>query len=307
MIRRILLYLAVLTGCLIFYDFHRQWLAWLLLLSVAALPAISILLSLPAMLTLRLQPETPGTIPLGDACTVKCRLRCKFPIPPIRCRFLLRERSTGQQLILRPGKEWKPEHCGIWDIRPHRCRILDYLGLLPLPVKNPGTATLCIHPVPIPMEIRLPQQALQAKVWKPKPGGGFGENHDLRLYRPGDSLNHIHWKMSAKTGKLIYREPMEPVGNEPMLLLHLSGSRDLQDRKLGQFLWLSSHLLARQITHTLQCLTGSGLLACSIASTEDLRQALHAILSKPAATGDAEFPPMPHGHTFLIGGDGDEA
>ncbi|MBR2633811.1 MAG: DUF58 domain-containing protein, partial [Lentisphaeria bacterium] len=43
---------------------------------------------------------------------------------------------------------------------------------------------------------------------RPKPGGGYGENYEIRQYRPGDNLNQIHWKLSAKVGDLMLREPM---------------------------------------------------------------------------------------------------
>ena len=49
-----------------------------------------------------------------------------------------------------------------------------------------------------------------ARAWKPKSGGVCRRNHELRLYRPGDSLNQVHWKLTAKTGKWMIRQPMEP-------------------------------------------------------------------------------------------------
>lgn len=302
MVRRRILYLAVVTGCLIFYMVYREWLAWLLLLGVLWLPVLSAAVSLPAMLTVQLQLDTPGTIPLGQRCSMTVQLRCKLPCPLVRCRFSLQELSTGQKLVLRSDKAWTPEHCGAWTVRLHRSFVYDYLGLLRLPVGRRLATTVYIEPTPAPMEVSGPLSSLSPRQWKPKPGGGFAENHDLRLYRPGDSLHHIHWKMAAKTGKLIYREPMEPAGEVPVLLLHLSGSRQELDEKLGKFLWLSRYLLSRQTVHELRCLTGSGLYRCQIPDGAALTGALHELLRRPAALGNAVMPEEHRQRCFRIGG-----
>lgn len=307
MARRRILYLAVVALCLIVYAVYREWLAWLLLLAVLWLPMLSVAVSLPGMLTVQLMLDTPGVIQLGQACSIAVQPRCKLPCPPIRCRFLLRELSTGQSHICRSGTNWTPEHCGAWTVKLHRSFVYDYLGLVRLSVGKKVTAAIYIEPSPVPMETAGLLGSLAPRRWKPKPGGGFAENHDLRLYRPGDNLHHIHWKMAAKTGTLIYREPMEPDGDAPTLLLCLSGSRAEQDEKLGKLLWLSSQLLSRQTFHELKCLTGSGLYSCKIQDSAALTSALHELLQKPAAPADAALPEEHRVRCFRIGGEPDEA
>ena len=71
-----------------------------------------------------------------------------------------------------------------------------------------------------------------------QPGGGFSEIHDLREYRPGDSLHEIHWKLSAKTDKLIVREAEEPDLGLVVLSFDFSGTRTQLDSTLRQLLWL---------------------------------------------------------------------
>lgn len=301
------MYLAAVAGCLIFYMAYREWLAWLLLLGVLWLPVLSAAVSLPAMLTARLQLDTPGTVRLGQSCPIAVQHRSKLPCLPVSCRFSLQELSTGQKLLLRPDKDWTPEHCGAWTVKLHRSYVYDYLGLWRLPVGRKLTATVCIEPVPIPVEISDALRSLSPRRWKPKPGGGYAENHDLRLYRPGDSLHHIHWKMAAKTGKLIYREPMEPAEEVPVLLLHLSGSRQAQDEKLGKLLWLSRYLLSRQTIYEFLCLTGNGLYRCQIPDDTALTEALHGLLRSPAAPENAAMPEETQRRCFRIGGVADEA
>lgn len=304
---RRILYLAVLAGCLIFYGCYREWLAWVVLLGVLWLPVLSVAVSLPGMLAVRLQPDIPGSIRLGQTLRLGLKIQCKLPCPQLESGFLLQELSTGASLTLPAGKEWKPEHCGAWRITLYKCCVYDCLGLIRLPTGGKKQQTVYIEPVPVPMEEATAMRNLEPRQWKPKPGGGFGENHDLRLYRPGDSLHRIHWKLAAKTGKLIYREPMEPAEMPPVLAVHLSGTRQEQDEILGKLLWFSSLLLSRQTEHSLCCLTGSGLYHFKIQAEQELNRALRQLLCCSGAAKDAVMLRQTGGRWIRIGGVPDEA
>jgi len=301
-----ILYLAGVAACLILYMAYREWLAWLLLLAVLWLPVFSFAVTLPAIALLQLRLDTPGIIRLGESCTLSVQSRCDLPCPPVKYRFCLQEQVTGQKISLLPDKQWTPEHCGIWNIQLQRSFVYDYLGLFRLPVGKKLTAALFVEPVPVSAEIPDIKRSLSPRKWNPKPGGGFAENHDLRLYRPGDSLHHIHWKMAAKTGKLIYREPMEPAETLPVLLLRLPDPGQQRDEALGKLLWLSRHLLSHQRPHTLQCLTGQGLYRCTVSDQTVLADAVHALLSRSAPAADTALPEIHRTQCFRIGGAPDE-
>lgn len=302
---RRILYLAVLAGCLILYACYREWLAWVVLLGVLWLPVLSVAVSLPGMLAVRLQPDVPGSIRLGESIRLGLEVRYKLLCPQLESGFLLQELSTGASLTFPAGKEWRPEHCGAWKVTLHKSFVYDCLGLLRLSAEGKKQQTVYVEPVPVPVEAAM--QNLEPRQWKPKLGGGFGEDHDLRFYRPGDSLNRIHWKMAAKTGKLIYREPMEPAEVPPVLAVHLSGSRQEQDEILGKLFWLSRHLLSRQTAHSLCCLTGSGLFSFQILEEKDLNQALHQLLCCSGASKAAAMPRQTGSRWIQIGGVPDEA
>lgn len=302
MLRRWILYLAVVAGCLIFYCLYQEWLAWVLLLGVLWLPVLSAIISLPAMLTVRLSSDTPGVLQLGDSCQILLRIGCRLPCPPVRSCFLLREMATGEQLKLRSNPVWKPEHCGAWTITLCRSCVYDYMGLLCLPVGRRQTATVYIEPKPVPGAAPESLDSLDIRQWKPKAGGGFAENYELRQYRPGDNLRQLHWKMAAKTGTLIYRESMVPATDVPAVELCLSGTRTEQDEKLGKLLWVSRYLLSRQREHVLRCLTGEGVYQCHIRDEAALTAALHMLLQKPAAAESAVLPEMAWEQCIRIGG-----
>ena len=124
-----------------------------------------------------------------------------------------------------------------------------------------------------------------ARSWRPKFGGGFAENHELRPYRPGDSLNQIHWKLSAKTGDLILREPMEPNGNLVLVTMDLNGTPEELDHKFGRLLWPSGYLLENGLRHELRVLTADGPVSCPIINEPALTAAVDALLCCPAGDG----------------------
>ena len=145
-----------------------------------------------------------------------------------------------------------------------------------------------------------------AQAWKPKPGGGLAENHELRLYRPGDSMNQIHWKLSAKTGKYIVREAMEPIRNRILVTMELKGTPEQLDRKFGRLLWLGSHLLELGLCFEVQVLTGKGMRSMQIGKREDLLAAMDLLLSSPPAIKEDHLSVEAAAWQYRIGGGEDE-
>lgn len=300
-------YLASLLGCLVFYGFYREWFSWVLLMAVVLLPWLSLLLSLPAILTVQAGLRCPETVRVGVPVRTALQVQCKFPTPPVSSRIRLLNTLTGNRYVGLPGERIPTDHCGCMVISYDRLFVYDYLGLFCRRLRKGDSTRVYIIPKPVPA--RTPPSFEQGTVsaWKPKPGGGFSENHDLRLYRPGDDLRSIHWKMSAKTHKLIYREPIEPVQKGYLLTMTLSGDASELDRKLGQLLWMSQELLTRQHHHQVQCHTGTGTISFSVCDKAAWEEGLRALLRSTPTKDEA----TPKKQNVLwqhhIGGDSDEA
>lgn len=305
---RRIIYLASLAGCLVFYYFYREWLSWLFLMAIGALPWLSLLVSLPAIFTSRGFLDIPETLSPGESCHAAAKLISAFPSPPFYGKLRVTHAITGAAVNLGSGKKLPTDVCGRLQIRERRLYVCDYLGLFRFPVRRKGRADTYIYPVPVPLAA-IPDFAVKPpRHWKPKPGGGFAENHELRLYRPGDNLQQIHWKLSAKTGKLILREAMEPVRRPILLTLDLNGAGEELNRKLGRLLWLSELLCEKELVFDIAALTGRGILTWRITNKEALTKAFRELLSAPAAeSGAIEDAPVPAGRLFHIGGDPDEA
>jgi hypothetical protein len=188
-----------------------------------------------------------------------------------------------------------------------RLFVYDYLGLFSRRLRK-GDST-CVYIEPKPVACSLPQQ-LQSRtvsLWKPKPGGGFSENYDLRLYRHGDDLRSIHWKMSAKTGKLIYREAIEPAQKGYLLTMTLCGDADALDQKMGQLVWLNHTLLQRQCDHEVQCRTASGMICYHVDDSATAKEGLKMLLRSAPAKEEAGEQKQNVLWQYHIGGDSNEA
>lgn len=305
MIRHWLIYLAVLFACTAFSVFYTGWLAQIFLLSVLLLPFFSLLVSLPAMLTVRLGVQSPTLLQMGDQEFPKLDVRCKLPAPPIRGQLRITHTLTGKSHRLKPGFSLPTDHCGQLICTPVRAVCFDYLGLFRLGVFRLESTAVTVRPLPLPIAVPADLQERIRKRWFPKPGGGFSENHEIRLYRPGDSLNQIHWKLTAKTGKLVIREAMAFRQDPATLTVVLRGSAQELDRKIGRILWAGKRLLEQNIVFSLLAATGDGDLSLPVTDEASLMTAVDTLLRQKPADKDAAV--YASGWVLPIGGDADEA
>ena len=304
---RRIVYLASFIGCLVFYYFYREWLSWLFLVAVGALPWLSLLLSLPAIFTARSTLSIPASVCLGQDCRASLVLTSAIPLPNFHCKFRITHAITGKQQTLKSNQPLPTDLCGLIKIQPIRASVCDHLGLFRFPLGKKREEAMYIWPNSIPLD-PAPDFTRRGPVrWKPKPGGGFAENHELRPYRPGDNLQQIHWKLSAKTGQLILREAMEPIHPSLRLTLDLMGTQEEINLKLGRLLWLGQLLVEQAIPYRISALTGQGIISWQVADEAELKSAITGLLSAPAAeSGTLEGTRPLAGRTYHIGGEPDE-
>ena len=299
--------MAALLSSLIFFCFYKEWLSWILLLTVILLPWISLLFSLPAMLTVKAELRCAGKVAREMPARVTMQTNSLLPTPPVRCAVRLENLLTGQRFLGKPGERIPTDHCGAIQISYPELFVYDYMGLFRRRLKTQDRCVLYVFPKPVAAAHVPTPRTGTVEVWRPKPGGGYSEVHELRLYRPGDDLRQIHWKMSAKTGKLIYREPMESLSSGYLLTLTLAGApRELDDR-LGRLLWLSRRLLDNQLTHRVACLTGSGILDFTVGDEAELERCMETLLRATVAPADRTPETEQALWQHHIGGDGHEA
>lgn len=309
MILRWLRYFAVWLVSLIFYFAYRQWMAWIVLMSVSLLPLLSLAVSLPAMLLCRLELTMPQSVSAGSVTPLDLQLKCPLPLPVWQVRVTARHTLAQTSWILQPGLDCPTEHCGALYMTFTQCRVYDYMGLFFLPKKTPSDIRLLIRPQQLrPKDLPDPEKKIFT-YWKPKAGGGFSENHELRLYRPGDSLRQIHWKLSGKTGKLIYREPMVLVSNRLLLRLVHGGTAAQLDRKLGKLLWLGLYLQRRDLKFDILADTVDGQKLWHIDTKQTLLEVVDTLLcTEPLEQAELTVPSGSGSvWQYYLGGDAHEA
>ncbi|MCI8365631.1 MAG: DUF58 domain-containing protein [Eubacterium sp.] len=61
-----------------------------------------------------------------------------------------------------------------------------------------------------------------------KPGNDTSELYDIRSYRPGDKMNRINWKFSAKNDELMVQDYGFPIACDLAVFFDVSAEKDLQ-------------------------------------------------------------------------------
>ncbi len=300
-------YLAVLLAAGSYYIASGEWLSAVLLAVAAGLPWLSLLISLPAIRAFRAAPAGVDIAQMGEETELWILGSCPAPMPPFRGKLRLYRCLTGEKSRYRAERGFPTDHCGGVAVNVEKMKVYDYLGLFAFRVKAVETKTVIVRPAkwPVPQPPQVEQ--FVPKQWKPKPGGGFAENHEMRLYRPGDSLNQIHWKLSAKTGELILREPMEPIRGLVLLTMTLRGDPDALDRKFGRLVWMGEYLLEKNVPFEIRALTGDGLLSFPAANVNDLYKAVDKLLcTRTAEKGSIRDTVFDASWQYHIGGEPDE-
>lgn len=301
-------YGLLLAGTGAYYIASGEWISQILFYTVVGLPLLSLLLSLPAILDFRASAAGADILETGDEAELWLLGSSNRPMPPFRGRIRVHSCLTGKDWRYEADQGLSTQHCGGFVATAEKVWISDYLGLFSFPVRRKKEKIILIRPkevaVPQLTELRQPE----ANRWIPKSGGGFSENHEHRLYRPGDNLNQVHWKLSAKVGDLILREPMEPVRGAVLLTMTLGGTAEELDRKFGRLLWTGRFLLKKELSFEIRALTGKGLLSCPVDSDSALMKGIDALLCTPCTeSGSVRDYTFPASWQYHIGGEPDEA
>lgn len=168
--------------------------------------------------------------------------------------------SEKERYLLRRGekKEIQTRMCckyrGEYEVGVEYFVIRDYLELIRLRYKPMSSFKVLVLP-------RIISWIYEKEVLDDKTGSNNvktvrnGEiDVQVRSYVNGDSLNHIHWKASAKAGKLMTREECETRKEELLLVVdlkqqfeHLEERLQYEDNMMEQMVAIVHTCLIRQI------------------------------------------------------------
>ena len=294
MLKNRLLYAAGVPAAILFHIFYFGWYSWYLLVLVLCLPWFVLLFSLPAMLQTRLKLTLPEQCTVGDTAFLQFSARHgrRTVLPPLRLNVCVKNAISGELLTRKRMKisdkqiALDTRVCGVIQCSAAGSRVYDYLGLFGLPIRGSQSRELLVLPRPVPPDPLPDLTRFSVGRRKPKSGGGFSEEHELREYREGDPLREIHWKLSAKTDRMIVREAQEPVREQVLLTFELPNKAEQLDDVLSRLMWLSQWLLRQEAAHEICWKDATGLQCVTVESEEALQDMLRCVLSRqlPAET-----------------------
>lgn len=258
-------YAALIGAAVLFQIFFRFYLSTYVLVLVLLLPVLSLLLALPGLAgsSVLVTPSTPAIVQ-GDQALFSLSLHSRTPLPLLRPRATVSwvNQLTGETGKLRVMLEQErphplslpTPHCGRLVCRVDRAWRCDLLGLFPLPVKKGPEGAVLVVPAPLDTDHdpSLAGGHNEGTILKPRPGGGPGEDYDLREYRAGDPLRSVHWKLSSKLDELVVRETLEPQQATIVVTYDHFGTPQVLDRTFAQLYALSRWLLAQERPHHIQ-------------------------------------------------------
>ena len=293
-VRRIIYAIAV-AGTAFFYVLYPFWFAWYLFLLVLFLLPFDLIVSLPGMLSRHVTLSSPKILERGEdgIAVLTTHRSSKFPARCVKVwlkvsgddftawrRFIVSAEEGGRYEV-----EIDTSRTGVTVFESKRSWTVSIMGLICLPSKLYTRTSVLILPPPEkpPHTVALPRGI----ILKPKPGGGFSEDYDLRPYRKGDPIRAVHWKVSAKFDSLIIREPLVPPAHSR--LLHAMQWKQAQERDLilSRLRWVSDYLLKWDLAYYVR-LGENGPIA-EIDSKSDLNEYLYLVLD--GAIDDLPTPP----------------
>lgn len=301
MTRQRLEYAVLLLAAFLFQLYSENYLAGFFWALALCLPVLGFLLSLPAMLACRVRLAADcARVRRGDEAhwRVEVSNRRRLPLAQIWIRLRTENRLTGASRLVK----WKltgasqgvyvPEpadtsHCGCLEGAVVRVRVCDCLGLVSFRLRAPAPAVIAVLPVSDgtapPPELKGARRETGAL--RPRPGGGPGEDYDLRPYRPGDPVRMIHWKLSSKREEVVVREVLEAPQAVPVLLVDHFGEPERLDETLDRLCAVSQTLLEWQRAHWVRWSGADGeARARYVSCRREWDDCLTALLSDPAGS-----------------------
>lgn len=149
----------------------------------------------------------------------------------IQAKNLITGRTDNERwtAAIGPGKtrkidlEIKDELCGGIHVLLQNITLTDFTGLIKKNV--PAEAEEYVYIMPQLDQLTISQEEInkydmESYKYSPvKKGNDSSETFGINVYRPGDSIKSIHWKLSGKMDDIIIRELGLPIDNKLMVIV----------------------------------------------------------------------------------------
>lgn len=291
-------YLLALGAAVLFFICFNGYFSFYVLVLALIFPIFSRLVSLPGMLGCAVELEVSArAVRRNEAAEVRLTAVSRSRLPLGRLTVDLawnnamngqsgrtRVKLSGASLGAERQERLPTAHCGMVCCQAARVRVCDLLGLFAFRRPAPPEVEVAVLPLDLPPE---PVPALlgaeKNRVMRPRPGGGPGEDYDLRPYRAGDPLRSVHWKLSSKMDALVVRETLEPQKAVIVLTFDHFGTPEELDVIQDRLDAVSRALIERERPHAVRWLGDTGRIReRKVSSLTELRACQWEIFSTPA-------------------------
>lgn len=130
-------------------------------------------------------------------------------------------------------------------------------------------------------------------------GDDYSEIFEIRSYREGDELKHIHWNMSSKFQELFVKVGSEPLQEKWLFVMEYKENNEFYDEQFDYFYSLCVSLL--KVNKTFEIVTSSHdpLQTQSVDSLDKLHVLIKWMMKNPIKSLD--FSLLPHSYCFIHG------
>ena len=214
------------------------WLRWLPLTAIGtallALAVVPLAIGVPRMATWR-DITAPVRVVRGDSAGVEVQI----DVPRRSTRWVSAVSVDGTDRAFIPGDSRTPvltwpidtSRRGLYLVGPSRLETGDPFGLMRrvLATREPSPVLV----VPRVHQVDVQMGGAQTEAEEAEERAGSETFHSLREYVPGDPQKLIHWKSTARTGKLMVRRMVDTT--VPWLLVILDVNARAYDRPGAMF------------------------------------------------------------------------
>ncbi|HEX6508574.1 MAG TPA: DUF58 domain-containing protein, partial [Chloroflexota bacterium] len=119
---------------------------------------------------------------------------------------------------------------GLYTVASGAVRVRDPFGLIARTHSHLDGARVIVYPRPLAVDEAV-QAARAVTSSRQSHRTDYGDSTlgDLRAYREGDPLSRVHWRTTARTGRLVVTAPEPRGASSTWLLVDLGGEGDLPE------------------------------------------------------------------------------
>lgn len=252
---------------------------------------------------LKIERIAPKSVHVGELVTIEIVLwsERKLKRPLVTVEDHLPEKLSGSEigpslpvapafdLPVRTMYQFRPLKRGRFRWKNTKVTATDALGLTTRTVSYETEPTeIVVVPSPIPVSIELPSSAgwgINEAVSGQASGAGI-EPRGIREYQSGDSLRHVHWASSARTGRLQVKEFQAGAQGSAAFIIQRTQGTDVGkgnvtslDAMAGHALYLSEQLIRQGVRITFPLLEQESKIRGEAERKEDIALMLGTLMA----------------------------